>query len=76
MPSRTLHSLVLEFDRIRDSETQDLYTHIALLELEINHGLTVTQTSQNTLEFETAEARTFAQLVLARFSQFTARVEN
>jgi len=76
MPSRTLHSLTLEFHRIQDSETQDLYTHIALLELEINHGLTVAQTSQNTLEFETSQDRTFAQLVLSRFSQFTARVEN
>ena len=76
MPSRTLHSLELEFHRIQDSETKDLYTHIAQLELELNHSMSVAQTSQNTLEFETAEARTFAQLVLARFSQFTARVEN
>jgi hypothetical protein len=76
MSSKTLHSLELEFYRVTDSQTQDLYTHIAQLELELNHGLTVAQTSQNTLEFETAEARTFAQLVLARFSQFTARVEN
>ena len=76
MPSRTLHSLELEFHRIQDSETQDLYTHIAQLELELNHSMSVAQTSQNTLEFETAEARTFAQLVLARFPQFTARVEN
>jgi hypothetical protein len=76
MSSRTLHSLELEFYRVTDTQTQDLYTHIAQLELELNHGLTVFQTSQNTLEFETAEARTFAQLVLARFSQFTARVEN
>lgn len=76
MPSRTLHSLELEFDRIQDSETQDLYTHIAQLELELNHSMTVAQTSQNTLEFETCQDRTFAQLVLSRFSQFTARVEN
>ena len=76
MPSRTLHSLTLEFHRIQDSETQDLYTHIAQLELELNHSMTVAQTSQNTLGFETAEDRTFAQLVLSRFSQFTARVEN
>lgn len=76
MPSRTLHSLKLDFHRVTDDHAQDLYTHIAQLELELNHGLTVFQTSCNTLAFETAEARTFAQLVLARFSQFTARVEN
>lgn len=76
MRSRKLHSLTLEFDRIQDSETQDLYTHIAQLELELNHGLTVYQTSQNTLEFETEQAVTFAQLVLARFSQFRARIGN
>jgi len=74
MSSRKLHSLKLEFHRVTDDHAQDLYTHIALLELEINHGLTVAQTSQNTLEFETERDVTFAQLVLARFSQFTARI--
>jgi len=76
MPSRTLHNLELEFHRVTDTQTQDLYTHIALLELELNHGVTVAQTSQNTLEFETAQDRTFAQLVLSRFSQFTARIQD
>lgn len=75
MPSRTLHSLILEFHRIQDSETQDLYTHIAQLELELNHSMSVAQTSQNTLGFETAKACQLALLVLSANTHYTPSLE-
>ena len=57
-----------------DPQAQDLYTHITSLELELQHGIAVAQTSEHTLEFRSERDRAFAMLVLAKFPQFTARL--
>lgn len=66
--------LALEYTEILDPYAQDLYTHIAALELFLKHGIDCVQTSEHTLEFDTERDRSFAVLVLADFPQFTARL--
>jgi hypothetical protein len=66
--------ITLEFSTVVDPSTQDLYTHIASLELELQHGISVAQTSEHTLEFESERDRSFAMLVLGKFPQFIARL--
>jgi hypothetical protein len=66
--------LALEYENVLDARTQDLYTHIAALELFLQHGIDCVQSSEHTLEFESERDRSFAVLVLSAFSQFTARL--
>ena len=69
-----MYCIALEFFTVMDPRAQDLYTHMASLELELQHGITVVQTSEHTLEFDCERDRSFAVLVLAKFPQFTARL--
>ena len=69
-----MYCIALEFATVQDPQAQDLYTHMASLELELQHGISVVQTSEHTLEFASERDRSFAVLVLGKFSQFTARL--
>lgn len=69
-----MYCVALEFFTVMDPQAQDLYTHITSLELELQHGITVVQTSEHTLEFASERDRSFAVLVLSKFPQFTARL--
>ena len=69
-----MYCIALEFFTVMDPRAQDLYTHITSLELELQHGISVIQTSEHTLEFDCERDRVFAMLVLAKFPQFEARL--
>ena len=69
-----MYHIELEFSTVQDPQAQDLYTHIACLELELQHSVSVCQTSEHTLAFRSERDRSFAVLVLGKFPQFTARL--
>ena len=69
-----MYRIALEFHKTLDPQTQDLYTHMASVELFMQHAIHCEQTSESTLEFYSERDRAFAVLVLGKFPQFTCRL--